>query len=308
MSVNYNSAFSFSPKTFPIILDLAETNKYSLRGLAEHAAKLSSADISAIENTLAMLSETGILFLKKNKCVLAHTSINKINNLITAKLKNDEILEEVASHLKKDSEGDRRWINPISLYEGFNGVLAMLRFLNIVDFDSKQKKYFLTEKGLNLFEKNIGMTPEQLKEVQKAQEERGEIAERHILECEQIRLKNHPMAEQIKRVSEINVSEGYDIQSFQSMESNEIDKFIEVKSFLESERFFWSINEIKVAARKKENYSLYIVNFSKLDDKKYTYKEINNPYEYFKMQDHVEENIEIKFNIQPQNFLISLKN
>ena len=60
MNVNYNFAFSFSPNTFLTLIELADSNKYTLNGLAEHASNLSGSDISAIENTIAFLIDSGI--------------------------------------------------------------------------------------------------------------------------------------------------------------------------------------------------------------------------------------------------------
>ena len=305
MSVNYNSAFSFSTKTLSVLLELADSRKYSFKGLAEHTAKLTNTDISAIENTIAMLVDLGIISLSKEKSVLNYKSVKKIKDLILQKIKTDDILELVVLQLKSDSDG--QWISAFSLYEGFNGVLGILKFLGIVKQDNQnQRKFWLTEMGTSLFEKNTGMTPEQLKEKLKAQEERGEVAEKFVLAQEFTRLKGHPRQKEVKKISDINVSAGFDLESFQSIDSDEIDKFIEVKSFLGKPRFFWSINEIKVASIKKENYSLYIVDSSKIKEKDYTYYEIVDPYNHFEMKTYLEKIPKNDFEIEPQTYLIKL--
>ena len=120
------------------------------------------------------------------------------------------------------------------------------------------------------------------------------------------RLKKHPLQKEIKRTSLEDVKAGYDIQSFKSLGSTKIDKFIEVKSFKErNERFFWSINEIKKSAKMKNDYILFIVNYSKINDKEYTCREIPNPYEVFKMEQYIKKINDEKFKIEPQTFLIS---
>ena len=55
-----------------------------------------------------------------------------------------------------------------------------------------------------------------------------------------------------------------------------------------------------------ESYSLFIVDSSKIKDKNYFYKEIINPYEYFKMKSYIEKITEEHYEIQPQNFIITL--
>jgi len=92
---------------------------------------------------------------------------------------------------------------------------------------------------------------------------RGSIAEYYVLEYERKRLKNKKAIEnidKIKLVSLGNVYAGYDIASFDSEESEEFDRFIEVKSSQYSKvHFFISKNEIKKAKQEKSKYWIYYV-------------------------------------------------
>lgn len=92
---------------------------------------------------------------------------------------------------------------------------------------------------------------------------RGNIAERYVLEFEMKRLsqeQNKNNAGKINLVSLQNVYAGYDIASFDSGDSEEFDRFIEVKSSqYHKVHFFISKNEIKKARQESDKYWLYYV-------------------------------------------------
>ena len=92
---------------------------------------------------------------------------------------------------------------------------------------------------------------------------RGSIAEYYVLDYEKNRLKIKQLKEnsdKITLVSLQNVYAGYDIASFDSNESIDFDRFIEVKSS-QSRRihFFISRNEINKAKQEKDKYWIYYV-------------------------------------------------
>src|SRR3546814_1902936 len=62
------------------------------------------------------------------------------------------------------------------------------------------------------------------------QAEAGAAAAIWVVQYERERLSGHPMQEQIRRVSEDDVSAGTDLVSFASVHSIRHDRFIEVKS------------------------------------------------------------------------------
>jgi hypothetical protein len=92
------------------------------------------------------------------------------------------------------------------------------------------------------------------------QELQGEAAELYALEYERGRLSGASNASQIKRISGIDVSAGYDIVSFESEGSLEYDRFIEVKSYVGRPHFYWSKNEIDMATLLGDKYYIYLVN------------------------------------------------
>jgi len=120
---------------------------------------------------------------------------------------------------------------------------------------------------------------EALREQLARQSEQGEAAEFFALEYEQIRLVGVPNSRKIKRISDIDVTAGYDIVSFESNDSQGYDRFIEVKSFSGKPQFFWSQNEIETASSLGDKYYIYLVDIEKMTDGNYHPVVIRNPAE-----------------------------
>uniref|UniRef100_UPI0040495A18 DUF3883 domain-containing protein n=1 Tax=Flavobacterium sp. TaxID=239 RepID=UPI0040495A18 len=95
-------------------------------------------------------------------------------------------------------------------------------------------------------------------------------------------LKLKKLADKVKRVSDTNVANGYDIISFQP---NGEEKFIEVKTTVTSKfEFDISANELKQAENLSENYYLYFIrNFDNLNSENeiliYSSKDLKNNFE-----------------------------
>lgn len=120
-------------------------------------------------------------------------------------------------------------------------------------------------------------TLEQLRQKQEEQNKRGLEAEIFVLKLERERLPQK--AYKIKRISDFDVSAGYDIVSFSDSDSAVYDRFIEVKCYLGSPHFYWSENEVDVAKRKGERYILCLVDYTRITEKGYEPEYISNPYE-----------------------------
>ena len=106
----------------------------------------------------------------------------------------------------------------------------------------------------------------------------------------------------IERISQEEATLGYDIVSLQNTKSLLPDKFIEVKSFEQEQRFFWSKNEMRVAREKKNDYFLYLVDRRNLKDSNYRPKEIQNPAEKILNGKLLEE--EFKFFNEEEGFMV----
>lgn len=120
-------------------------------------------------------------------------------------------------------------------------------------------------------------TLEQLLRQQENQSKRGLEAEEFVLELEKKRLPG--MARKIKRISDFDVSAGYDIVSYEGNGAEHYDRFIEVKSYIGSPHFYWSENESDVAKIKADKYILCLVDYTRIGEPGYQPEFIRNPYE-----------------------------
>lgn len=85
-----------------------------------------------------------------------------------------------------------------------------------------------------------------------------------------------PLSEKVRRISEIDVEAGYDIVSFESLQSQEPDRLIEVKAISDT-GFYWSKNEYEIARLKGDKYYLYLVELTRISQKDYSPLIIQNP-------------------------------
>lgn len=122
------------------------------------------------------------------------------------------------------------------------------------------------------------ITLKQLKKSLDQKDEAGKEGELFVLGYEQVRLKEHPNFDKIERIAETYVNAGYDILSFNDMDSFIHDRFIEVKSYSGEIAFYWSKNEVKKAKWLKDKYYLYLVDRSLMPNSDYVPKIFQNPY------------------------------
>jgi hypothetical protein len=123
--------------------------------------------------------------------------------------------------------------------------------------------------------KTIGI--EQLKKQIEQNSQIGERAEQYALQFEKKRIAKKLLIEKIKIISDIDVCAGYDIISFNSDDSIDYDRFIEVKAVSKSQSFYWSINEVNTAKLMGNQYYLYMIDLQKIQDDNYVPLVINDP-------------------------------
>lgn len=124
----------------------------------------------------------------------------------------------------------------------------------------------------------------QLKKQLEDNELAGEKAELFVLSFEKERI-GQPLSERIKRISEIDVSAGYDIISYNSVQSCTPDRFIEVKA-ISNTGFFWSKNEYEIAKLKGDTYYLYLVDLGSIGKPEYVPEMIQDPATNVMTADH----------------------
>ena len=143
--------------------------------------------------------------------------------------------------------------------------------------------------------KLIGLN--QLKDMLEKKNQAGEKAEKIALAFEKKRIKNVLLNARIRTISDIDVCAGYDIVSFNSDESVEYDRFIEVKAISGHETFYWSLNELEIAKLKGQQYFLYLVDLKKAQNDGYCPILICNPANIIFYSDN--------WVVEPQTYLVS---
>ena len=142
--------------------------------------------------------------------------------------------------------------------------------------------YLINDRYKKLFDKTI--LPEikkrkigidEFKRAMELQQIYGEEAEKFVLAFEKKRLEGKP----VEWIAEYIVNEGYDIASYNEMNNVRYNRFIEVKSYDGPKPYFyWSRNEYTVAKRKKQEYWLYVVNRSEMNDENYKPLMLQDPF------------------------------
>ena len=142
----------------------------------------------------------------------------------------------------------------------------------------------------------------------------GQYAEEVVLQYERKRLRDLGCDEQAKRVKQISFDDtkkGYDIESFNGIESDNIfpDRFIEVKGTTGKEfSFFWSENEIEKAKDLENEYWIYSVTEINLNTATEKYdiepEMIPNPYSRIRPYDENTPNDEF-LKIQKKTFHVT---
>jgi hypothetical protein len=121
------------------------------------------------------------------------------------------------------------------------------------------------------------LSPDQLERLQQAQSKQGADAEEFVLALEKKRLQGHAQLQLVRRISLTNTAAGYDIESFEGLRSFLPDRFIEVKSHQEVERFFLSSGEMEAAKELGERYYLYVIDMRRFGEAGYHPLIIRNP-------------------------------
>jgi len=104
----------------------------------------------------------------------------------------------------------------------------------------------------------------------------GEKAEEFVISFEKKRIMKQ--SENVRQISHIDVSAGYDIASFEGEYDLEYNRFIEVKAVSKHREFFWSKNEIDTARLKAGKYYLYLVDVNQTNTPNYEPVIISDPY------------------------------
>ena len=203
--------------------------------------------------------------------------INRLVIISIDKLIEDGIFDKnlVKYNVEKKRVSIKRSAFPLE-YAAIRNFLIMAY---VFDEEDNEEMY-VAEKYETVWTEKLGrrrkIRIDQLLEQQEEHNRRGAEAEDFVLHLEQQRIPE--MAEKIRKISNFDVAAGYDIISYKDSESENYDRFIEVKCFSGVPHFFWSENEVEVAKIKAENYILCLVDYERITMPGYTPEYISNPY------------------------------
>ena len=147
-----------------------------------------------------------------------------------------------------------------------NALISLLRVLGVIEAKgsvlSVSPAYVVHV--IQLRAEHKGITEIELSEMLEANRRLGDQAEDAVVEYERKRLKSLGRiaeAQLVRRISQLDIGAGYDIESFDGDEPRlQHNRFIEVKASQHGKlRFFFSSNELTVASQLGDSYWLYFV-------------------------------------------------
>lgn len=254
-----------------------------------------------VNNTIDLLLRLGVLYEVDEKLhvepALTQVRGPDIRKVLADRflqcIAGDGMLERLASVLQFDSATGDVWVDRMVLPGSRDHIPFLMLQFGILHREKLSDRHWrfaddhrtLLLEGVEKFNADkiseVGLSKEELKRRLGEKDQRGEDAEKWVVRFERERLKDHPLAKQVTRISDQNASAGFDILSFSGPRSLRHDRFIEVKSYVGPPGFYWSSNEVRTARELGERYHLYLVDSKKLDDPKYQPRVIPGPYSFF---------------------------
>lgn len=172
--------------------------------------------------------------------------------------------------------------NAVALsWSGLINFLTNLNILNVFDknyliIKSPRLEDLIINHRIKASRNIKAITPDSLRILLEKQNTIGFVSEKYAMQYEKERLRNLNIENLPKQISLLDVTQGFDILSFQSLQSQDYDRFIEVKTF-NNFYFYMSNNEYQTAKSLGDKYYLYLVKH--LDnDQKFVIEEVCNPY------------------------------
>ncbi len=252
---------------------------------------------SIFDGCLEIAIQAEILSMENDLLFLSNGIAESLNSISQMR---DKFVEFLFKAIKDDDEFHKifcsDYLSHDIIYKSLqiNNSAFSLKYSNfkqlLIDFEailthprSEINSFIVNNRYKKLFDKTV--LPEIKKRkygieaFRKAMEQQqiyGEEAEKFVLDFEFRRLNEQ---REINWVAEYIVNEGYDIASYNHVFDEFPNRFIEVKSYDgETPYFFWSRNEFSVAKIKKDEYWLYLVNRSALQNPDYMPIMVQNPY------------------------------
>ncbi len=284
-----------------MLLDLvAESSTRPTPDRLAHEMRVgSSASIARTLNTVQMLLRFKALDIAGGEVRLcvgqdwpASRWHEEIGRLTAKEMGARLALRGPAGCLQSGADGSGLWLDSLSLPGSHDGISFWVAEFGVAIrermtsrlwrvADDFQSIFLNAAREANVRHGRRRISAEQFEAKRKLDVMNGLLAEEWVLAKEKERLRSHPLLDQVQRISDEDVSAGFDILSFASLSSLRHDLHIEVKSYVGTRRFFWSRNELEVAEELGEQYSLYLVDRALMATEGYVAHAIRGPYSAF---------------------------
>lgn len=252
---------------------------------------------SIFDGCIEIAIKTEILVFKNDFLSLSNGVVDSLNSISQIR---DKFVEFLFKALKDDDEFHKifcsDYLSHDIIYKSLqiNNRAFSLKYSNfkqlLIDFEAikthptpELNSFIINNRYKKLFDKTIlpeikkrKIGVEEFRKSMEQQQIYGEEAEKFVLKFETERLENK---KKVDWVAEYVVNEGYDIASYNKIQDEQPNRFIEVKSYDGPKAYFyWSRNEYQVAKLKGNNYWLYLVNRSKLKTEGYEPEKYQDPF------------------------------
>ena len=256
-----------------------------------------------------VMHQPGHLDVEVDATIMLHADLNKLvydeeNDIISLTTRNLKDLEQFINILSKklfdfavregilnidtlsyDMQVDRFYIDKKCISLRYACIRNLLISLGIFERRSDTSYYVFSEyvnKAIPHIKNKRKLSQELLLKILEQEAEQGVEGEAFVLEYEKRRLAEREDLDAIKQVSIIDVGAGYDIISYDGIDSTKLDRLIEVKTFKGKPHFHWSFNEMNEAKLRMDHYYLYLVSYDEMREEGYHPIIIKNPIKYFK--------------------------
>ena len=252
---------------------------------------------SIFDGCIEIAIKTEILVFENDFLSLSNGVVDSLNSISQMR---DKFVEFLFKALKDDDEFHKifcsDYLSHDIIYKSLqiNNRAFSLKYSNfkqlLIDFEAikthptpELNSFIINNRYKKLFDKTVlpeikkrKIGVEEFRKSMEQQQIYGEEAEKFVLKFETERLENK---KEVDWVAEYVVNVGYDIASYNEIQDEQPNRFIEVKSYDGPKAYFyWSRNEYQVAKLKGNNYWLYLVNRSKLKTEGYKPEKYQDPF------------------------------
>ena len=245
-----------------------------------------------VDATIMLYADLNMLvYDEENDIILLTTrdlkDLEQFINILSKKLFDFAVREGILNidTLSYDMQVDRFYIDKKCISLRYACIRNLLISLGIFERRSDTSYYVFSEyvnKAIPHIKNKRKLSQELLLKILEQEAEQGVEGEAFVLEYEKRRLAEREDLDAIKQVSIIDVGAGYDIISYDGIDSTKLDRLIEVKTFKGKPHFHWSFNEMNEAKLRMDHYYLYLVSYDEMREEGYHPIIIKNPIKYFK--------------------------